>query len=290
MPALRLAHLSDPHLALALPRGRELWGKRGLSALSWRLRRHRLHRPEVAEALREDLLAARPDAVAVGGDLVNFSLEREFEGARHWLERLGPPDRVLLVPGNHEALSPGWAERMARHWGPYAPELPRRVRLGDAALILVSTACVTPPFFAGGRLDRQERATALIAEARAEGRVPVVLMHHPPTPLTRPRKALQDLAEAADALRGAALILHGHTHRAELSRLEGPRGPVPVLGIPSFSMAAGGRDPAGAWRLLEIDGPSVTVTERAITAAGDVTSRTPLFLRLPCQPAGDRPD
>jgi nucleotide-binding universal stress UspA family protein len=268
--ALRLAHLSDVHLPLTVPRGGELLSKRGLSALNWRLKRRALHGAEVAEALLSDLRAARPDAVAMTGDLCNFALAREFAAGGGWLDALGPAERVVAIPGNHEALTPGWRARMAQGWGrhalgPSGEETPFLRPVGPVALIAVSTAVATPPFMASGRVGpaARTRLGELIAQARRAGLLPVVLMHHPPTAITSRRKGLADreavcavLAEA-----GAALVLHGHTHRPDLSWIDGggtdaPR--IPVLGVPSFSLrpratGEGNDHPAGAWREIVLE-------------------------------------
>src|SRR6266705_648952 len=99
-----LAHLSDPHIGpLPTPRPAELAGKRALGFLNWHRRRRAIHRPEVLDLLARDLAAAGADHIVVTGDLVNLALAAEFAPARAWLGRLGPPDRVTLVPGNHDA-------------------------------------------------------------------------------------------------------------------------------------------------------------------------------------------
>ena len=95
-----LAHLSDPHLSpLPTPRLRELTGKRLLGYLNWRRSRRDEHRPEALDAIVHDLIARTPDHIAVTGDLVNISLPGEFASARQWLENLGPPRDVTVVPG-----------------------------------------------------------------------------------------------------------------------------------------------------------------------------------------------
>src|SRR5258708_2385595 len=99
-----LAHLSDPHLGpLPQPRLSELASKRLLGYLNWRRNRHLVHRAEVLDAITRDLRAARPDHIAVTGDLVNIALPFEFERARGWLGSLGSPADVSVVPGNHDA-------------------------------------------------------------------------------------------------------------------------------------------------------------------------------------------
>jgi 3',5'-cyclic AMP phosphodiesterase CpdA len=99
-----LAHLSDPHLPpLPEARLRELAGKRALGYFNWTRNRHKYHRREVLDALVADMQAQRPDHIAVTGDLVNLALEAEFTPARAWLESVGTPQRVTVVPGNHDA-------------------------------------------------------------------------------------------------------------------------------------------------------------------------------------------
>src|SRR5690242_7882516 len=112
-----LAHLSDPHLApFRRPRLGELAGKRALGFANWQLRRHACHRREIVDALTADVIAAAPDHIAVTGDLVNIALDDEFAPARAWLERLGPPDHVTFVPGNHDIYVRDTAQHAERHF------------------------------------------------------------------------------------------------------------------------------------------------------------------------------
>src|ERR1700732_2783372 len=99
-----VAHLSAPQLGpIPQPRLHELAGKRALGYLNWRSRRRTLHRAEVLDELAVDLKAASPDHIAVTGALINIACAAKFAPARAWLERLGKPDQVTLVPGNHDA-------------------------------------------------------------------------------------------------------------------------------------------------------------------------------------------
>src|SRR5262245_10276362 len=100
----RVGHLSDLHATPVRIRDpRELAGKRLLGWLSWHVRRQRTHQPEVLEALIEDPHRVAPDQIVVPGDLTNVACEHEFVAAREWLERIGPPASVSIVPGNHDA-------------------------------------------------------------------------------------------------------------------------------------------------------------------------------------------
>src|SRR6187401_1377773 len=95
-----LAHLSDPHLPPLPAAGlRDLAGKRALGYLNWTRNRHKFHRLEVLDTLMSDMQAQAPDQIAVTGDLVNLALEAEFAPSLRWLESLGPPDRVTVIPG-----------------------------------------------------------------------------------------------------------------------------------------------------------------------------------------------
>ena len=88
---------------------------------------------------------------------------------------------------------------------------------GDVALIGLSTARPSAPFFATGRLgERQlEALDRMLESTGADGRFRIVLLHHPPGRDTvRWRKSLRDGEALRDVLarRGAELILHGHAH------------------------------------------------------------------------------
>ena len=65
-----LAHLSDLHLAPVPALSLGQWNvKRGLGFINWRRTRRAVHLPAVAAQIVSDLLAQRPDHIAVTGDL-----------------------------------------------------------------------------------------------------------------------------------------------------------------------------------------------------------------------------
>ena len=117
MSSFTLAHLSDPHLPpMPAARLRDLAGKRALGYLNWIRNRHKYHRRDVLDAIVSDMQAQAPDHIAVTGDLVNIALEAEFEPSRTWLESIGPPGRVSVVPGNHDAYVRATSNRFAQAW------------------------------------------------------------------------------------------------------------------------------------------------------------------------------
>jgi 3',5'-cyclic AMP phosphodiesterase CpdA len=56
--------------------------------------------PVVVEALALTVTAARPDVVAISGDLTQRALPHQFKQARAFLDRLPQPQ--VIVPGNHD--------------------------------------------------------------------------------------------------------------------------------------------------------------------------------------------
>lgn len=262
-----LAHLSDPHLPMPPAGLGALLGKRATGYLNWWRHRVHLHRPEALAGLVADLRAQAPDHVALTGDLVNVALPEEFARAADWLARLGGPDDVTLVPGNHDAyVALGWPRGLGR-WAAYmasdgAPppagpaDFPLVRRRGPVALVGLSSALPKPPFFATGTLGAGQiaRAERLLAELGREGLCRVVLIHHPPLTTEKPFKRLTDAAAFQAMVRrvGCELVLHGHNHRSELARIAGPAAPVPVLGVTSASAAPDSRYGRARYHLIRV--------------------------------------
>lgn len=267
---LRFAHISDLHLSsLRGLGGRRLLGKRLLGYLSWRRKRRFEHHTEVLAALSQRLLSLDFDQTLITGDLLHIGLPEEFSQAQAWLEHLGPPDKLALVPGNHDAYAPEtWGQSFAR-WQAYLqgdlpashghglyPSLRRR---GPVAFIGLSTALPTPPFMATGRLGEQQlKALApLLRDCRQQGLFRVVYLHHPPlTGGEKWRKRLVDSAafEALLKEEGAELVLHGHSHKNLDRELAGPQGAIPVVGLASSS-ARGDHDEAAAFGDYQLQDP-----------------------------------
>lgn len=260
-----LAHLSDPHIGpIATPRLRELLNKRGLGLINWYRKRHRHHHADVLSAIVRDMQAQSPDHIAVTGDLVNVSLDTEFANAARWLMSVGTAQHVTLVPGNHDAYirrASGWA---AQHWGEYmrgddGAGFPFVRRRGPLGIVGLTTSLPTGPFMATGHLGGEQLARLaeiLIALSR-EALFRVVLIHHPPIPNKRHyMKRLIDgpVFRAMLAEHGADLVLHGHNHEQQLMWLDGPRGRIPAVGVPSASAIISDHDEPAAYNLYQVDG------------------------------------
>jgi len=278
---ITLAHISDAHLAPLPALGlRHLNLKRGLGYLNWQRNRRHTHSRTALDLILSDALAHEPDHIAVTGDLINLGLPAEYEAATAWLNSLGSPEHVTVVPGNHDIYTtlrgdPGvarWADYMrADEWGKrFASNAAVKIagapfpfvrRAGPVALIGVNSAVETPPFVAAGEVGEAQRnaLAVLLSQLGSEGLIRVVLIHHPPLPgLAPPRRALRDAPELSRVLaeHGAELVLHGHNHcdsHMDFARLPEVGGSIPVIGVASGSMARVHRnEPLGRYNLLRI--------------------------------------
>lgn len=291
----RLAHISDVHLG-PLPdvTYRDLASKRVVGYVNWQRNRRRHMHDAVIDTIVADIKASAPDHIAVTGDLVNLALDGEIEMAKHWLETLGPPEDVSVVPGNHDAYVPGALDKACRAWAAWMtgdgvnspvdrnsfPYL--RVR-GKVALIGVSTARATAPFMANGFfMEGQAKRLGRMLDATAgRGLFRVVMIHHPPSRGAVPQhKRLFGIDRFAKLMRrhGAELILHGHSHLPTLSLMDGRDATIPVVGVAAAGQAPGGKHPAAQYNLLGIDGEPanwrITLTRRGLT--GPATQPTDL--------------
>jgi 3',5'-cyclic AMP phosphodiesterase CpdA len=265
MAVFTLAHLSDPHLPpLPAPRLRELAGKRAFGYLNWTRNRGKFHRRDVLDVLVSDMQAQRPDHIAITGDLVNLALEAEFAPALQWLESIGTPDRVTVIPGNHDAYVRATQHRFAEVWRDYLESdgaaggdiaFPFVRRRGPLALISVSSAVPTPPLMATGWLGRAQldALERVLAQQSSEQAFRVLLIHHPLRSDAR-TKRLTDSSQLRALLKrhGVELVLHGHDHVHSTIWVEGPQGAIPAIGVPSASALAHGRYPAAAYNLFSI--------------------------------------
>ena len=254
---ITLAHLSDPHIScMNAITARDLLGKRLFGYLSWKLHRGARHGGSVLTALQADLAKTKPDHIAVTGDLTHLSLSAEFKKARQWLQSLGSPSQVTVIPGNHDTyVHTDWHKTMA-YWTDYMlSDTPRDddhnvenmarifpcLRIRDrVAIIGVCTAQPSAPHLAVGSIGafQLHRLEKILSQTARQKYFRILLIHHPPTSGTVSwRKRLTD-APALQALLarfGAELILHGHAHRGHQNYLKTPSGSVPVMGAPSIT-------------------------------------------------------
>lgn len=251
---LLLAHLSDLHFFS--PTGSRLTdflNKRLYGYLSWRCRRRYEHSDKVVSALVEDLKCQHPDHITVTGDLTHLGLPDEYRRAAEFLHLLGPPERVTVIPGNHDAYVASAWEKGQNLWTSYLVgdrvhlpgEKPKisypfvRERQG-VVLVGLSTAHPCLPLLATGTLGKGQlqHLETLLHEYGSRQQCRVLLIHHPPVPgVISRRKRLTDYRDFCDVLKrqGAELVLHGHAHFSSCSFLETAGGRIPIIGVPAAS-------------------------------------------------------
>ena len=261
----RLAHLSDPHVGpLPTLRLGDLAGKRLTGYVNWTRGRKLIHNMAMLERLMADVRAEAPDHIALTGDLVNLGLAAEFPLALKLVTRLGSPEHVSIVPGNHDAYVRGSLSAMLRHFSPYMrgddlsePSFPYMRIRGRVALIGVSSAIPTAPFLASGAVGERQigKLRGMLEAAGHAGFVRVVMIHHSPLPAEHFGRGLRDHASFCRLLRemGAELVLHGHNHRQSTLPIERRGGhTIPVIGVASASAVPGTTHHRAAWHLFEI--------------------------------------
>jgi 3',5'-cyclic AMP phosphodiesterase CpdA len=259
---MRIAHFSDLHLLSleGVPPHRFL-NKRLTGWLNLRLKRRSIHRAAYVRAVAAEIARLDVEHVVVTGDLTNLALEPEYELVRELFERdLGlAPERVTVVPGNHDVYTRGAfaSGRFAQYLGPYLesdlPELgvdlggarfPIVKLRGDVAIVALSSAVPRLPLVAAGELGRAQvgALTRVLSHTEVAKRTVVVALHHPAVDGWSGLKAhvegLRDaralLAELRPLARG--LLLHGHLHRRVQRTVATAAGEILQVGATSASL------------------------------------------------------
>jgi 3',5'-cyclic AMP phosphodiesterase CpdA len=156
---------------------------------------------DVVEALATTVAAARPDVVAVSGDLTQRALSSEFAQARAFLDRLPQPQ--IVVPGNHDLPLYNLVERLCRPRRAFRRHISRELRPyhADAELLVLGVDTTHALSMEGTIRSRDiDRITGHVRGAAA-GSVKMVVCHHPVD------RTVERLAR-----NGVDLFLTGHLH------------------------------------------------------------------------------
>ncbi|WP_336288195.1 metallophosphoesterase family protein [Bartonella sp. CB60] len=263
-----LIHISDVHLSpLPQPSLFELFGKRLTGYLNWQKKRKNQMATNVLETLMDTLKKKNPDHLVISGDLVNLSLNKEFEQARHWLFNQGQPQNISLTFGNHDAYVRGAFQKACLLLQPWIKgDFPQKIASpfpymrirNNVAIIGASSAIATPPFQASGYFGKMQAQalSQLLDEAAARNLFRVVMIHHPPFyRATSWHKKLWGIERFQEVIKhhGCELILHGHTHLPTLNIIEGSMRKIPVVGVASASQNFGDKKPPAGFNLFAIE-------------------------------------
>ena len=243
---VRIAHLSDVHiLERRSPRG-------GAYSLSTRM--VSFQRPLDGDAravkLRDALQSARrahADRVIISGDLTEMGTEAQYERFAEILhDSKIAPEKITLVPGNHDAYtSPdGWRKAMEGPCRAFAGSSAREpghvVDGGSVAILPVDVSCHQSIARSGGELT--ESAMHALARRVEDGalarKAMVLVMHHPPFGNAKnPWHFIDGLRGYARVLQLLAKsprlqLLHGHLHRI-MDRIAAGHAKSRVFGAPA---------------------------------------------------------
>jgi len=286
-----IAHFSDPHIArVDQIDKRDLLSKRLFGYLRWKLKRRFEQSYELLTILHKDLQHSKPDHIAITGDLTQLSLPAEFEKARDWLQSLGTPEQVTVIPGNHDTyVKTAWHQSFAL-WLDYMlgdaqaqqagsisslaelfPTLRIRNRI---ALIGISTAQPSAPHLATGAIgaDQLKKLETILKQIDGQRLFRIILIHHPPiSGVVNWRRSLTDAQFLQTLLKryGAELVLFGHAHKTAYGDLAAPAGLIPAMGAPSVSSLVRSDARRSRYYLYEIipsaEGWNVQMVERVFS-------------------------
>ena len=213
--SFRFAQLSDPHLSSpGSPNLFRLLNKRVLGYLSWLRRRRHTHQPWIAELAARTVWNLDASHLVITGDLTHIGLNKEFSQVRRWLQNVGTPQDVTVIPGNHDLYVHErwdhsfieWEEYM---WGDEQSTIESirtksalhaleqiypivRIR-ENTAFIGISSVFAAPWFRATGKINQEQltRLKIILQNPRLNQYCKVLLIHHPiSTENTSQRKCL----------------------------------------------------------------------------------------------------
>lgn len=224
----RIAHLSDVHL-IAPKSVRPLYGVRSRALRFGRTNDPSLRAKKLAAALQA-VVASGADHLVVSGDLTELGDDAELELFAEVLSDAGiAPERVTLVPGNHDAYTSASAWTRALE-GPLAEWAPSSAKTGEVrivdrggvAFLPVDVSRYQSVVWSGGELTKATARAidAALADRALADKAAVLVLHHPPFP-----KHDTAAYRFVDSLKGSELVyelldrypnlhlLHGHFHR-----------------------------------------------------------------------------
>ena len=222
--------------------------------------------PRIVEAVRASVEQLQPDVVAVSGDLTQRAKRHEFAAARDFLDSLHAPK--VVVPGNHDIPLYDVLTRFGSPLERYRRYIGRRTEpcFMDEEIVVVGINTARSLTFKGGRINAGQVQRVRDLFRNAEGRVRMLVTHHPfhlasaghGDLVGRAAMALDQLQECMPDL-----LLAGHMHEHEIGTtaqrydLAGKSALVVQAGTATSTR---GRGEANSFNVLRVERRSIAVT------------------------------
>lgn len=216
------------------------------------------------EAARLAIMEEEGAALVVSGDLTQRGTRDEFQRARDWIDSLELP--AIVVPGNHDTPLFHAGHRIFKpfaRYGSYFEDLTRPLAAGPARLFPLNTSrgWQTRANWAEGSVDLAN-LDSMICEAEQNDLIPVMVCHHPFTPLTgaglRTRTRRGEDASARLEQSSFRLLMTGHVHTPHAEWISGPRGAYLAVSAGTLSLRL--RNAPPGFNLVDINETGVSVT------------------------------
>jgi 3',5'-cyclic AMP phosphodiesterase CpdA len=228
------------------------------------------HDPRVEQALRESLIAAAPDLIAISGDFTQRARTHEFLAARAFLERL--PHPKLVVPGNHDTPLYDVIERLFRPFEKFeryiAPAGLQPATFSDGDVVVLGLNTARRLTGKNGRVSFEQMSLVRQVFTQVADPVLKVLVTHHPLAAAPGAEEVELALRAGPALEvvresGVDLLLSGHHHRAQSGPIDaeltlGGRTLVVHAGTAISNRLRGGE--GNSYNLISSDGANLAVT------------------------------
>ncbi len=217
-------------------------------------------------ALTAAIIAAKPDVVAISGDLTQRARAREFAQARRFLDTLPTPQ--IAVPGNHDVPLYNVLKRWRSPLKNYRRYIDDDLQpfFADEEIAVLGINSARSLTFKNGRINAGQVQKACERLAERDGRTKFLVMHHP-FDVVDPRQdrdivGRANMAMTAFAQCGVDVILTGHLH---LSRISSSAMRYRAPGYAALFIQAGTatsvrqRGELNAWNLIHVEPGAVDV-------------------------------
>jgi len=251
---MKLVLLSDLHLvSFDSLRTRDFFTKRGLAWLNLRFNRKDAASGEkIARLAIQQIKAIEPDHILVTGDFSNMALASEFELARDVLAPIWDPNRLSVVPGNHDyyamdSVRAGLFEHYFRDlvWGPSGGGAYPGIKTisSGVALLLFRSTHYLPGVLSFGWISGAQikRARAVLQTLRPD--FTIAAFHHnlhkrrPMIELTGKMLRREKLKTSLLNM-GVDMVLTGHDHHHLEYIIQNDSRKIQVIGSGSTTLTA----------------------------------------------------